>query len=46
MADPIDKKVEQIIERLQESRNIVEYFQQIAKMTNLSAEDAKALNKP
>jgi DNA-binding Lrp family transcriptional regulator len=45
MADPIDKKVEQIIERLQESRNIVEYFQQIAKMTNLSAEDAKALEQ-
>jgi len=45
MADPIDKKVEQIIERLQESRNIVEYFQQIAQMTNLSAEDAKALSQ-
>jgi hypothetical protein len=45
MADSIDKKVEQIIERLQESRNIVEYFQQIAKMTNLSAEDAKALEQ-
>jgi hypothetical protein len=45
MADSIDKKVEQIIERLQESRNIVEYFQQIAKMTNLSAEDAKALSQ-
>lgn len=44
MATSIDQKVQEIIERLQESRNIVEYFQQIARMTNLSAEDAKALS--
>ena len=43
MADPIDKKVEQIIERLSQSRDIVAYFQQIAQLTSLSAEDAKAL---
>lgn len=43
MADSIDKKVEQIIERLSQSRDIVQYFQDIAKLTSLSAEDAKAL---
>ena len=43
MADSIDKKVEQIIERLGQSRDIVAYFQQIAQLTSLSAEDAKAL---
>lgn len=43
MADPIDKKVEQIIERLGQSRDIVAYFQQIAQLTSLSAVDAKAL---
>ena len=45
MANNIDKNVEQIIERLQESRNIVEYFQQIAKLTGIGAEDAKALEQ-
>ena len=43
MADSIDKKVEQIIERLGQSRDIVAYFQQIAQLTSLSAVDAKAL---
>ena len=43
MADSIDKKVEQIIERLSQSRDIVQYFQDIAKLTSLSAVDAKAL---
>jgi hypothetical protein len=41
--DPIDKKVEDIIKRLSESRDIVQYFQDIARLTSLSAEDAKAL---
>lgn len=43
--DPIDKKVEDIIKRLSESRDIVQYFQDIARLTSLSAEDAKALQK-
>jgi hypothetical protein len=41
--DPIDQKVEDIIKRLSESRDIVQYFQDIARLTSLSAEDAKAL---
>lgn len=43
MADSIDKKVEEIIERLGQSRDIVQYFQDIARLTSLSAVDAKAL---
>jgi hypothetical protein len=43
MADSIDKKVEQIIDRLSQSRDIVQYFQDIARLTSLSAADAKAL---
>lgn len=45
MADPIDKKVEELIKRLGESRDIVQYFQDIARLTSLSAEDAKALQQ-
>lgn len=45
MADSIDQKVEQIIQRLSESRDIVQYFQDIARLTSLSAEDAKALQE-
>ena len=41
--DPINQKVEDIIKRLSESRDIVQYFQDIARLTSLSAEDAKAL---
>lgn len=41
--DPIDKKVEDIIKRLSESRDIVQYFQDIARLTSLTSEDAKAL---
>ena len=43
MADRIDQKVEELIKRLGESRDIVQYFQDIARLTSLSAEDAKAL---
>ena len=43
MADRINEKVEEIIKRLGESRDVVQYFQDIAKLTSLSAEDAKAL---
>jgi len=43
MADDINKKVEQIIERLGETRDIVDYFQQISRLTSLTAQDAKAL---
>ena len=46
MADSIDKKVEEIIERLGQSRDIVQYFQDIARLTSLSAVDAKALQIP
>jgi hypothetical protein len=43
MADAIDRKVEEIIKRLSESRDIVQYFQDIARLTSLTSEDAKAL---
>lgn len=41
--EKLSKTVENIIERLGQSRDIVQYFQDIAKLTSLSAVDAKAL---
>jgi hypothetical protein len=41
--DKLSKTVEEIIERLGQSRDVVQYFQDIARLTTLSSVDAKAL---
>ena len=42
MAD-INENIEEIVNRLSESRDIVQFFNEIRRLTSLSAEDAKAL---
>ena len=42
MAD-INENIEEIVNRLSESRDIVQFFNEIRRLTSLSAEDARAL---
>ena len=41
--EKLSKTVEEIIDRLGQSRDVVQYFQDIARLTTLTSVDAKAL---